>query len=195
MRLAAVLLLVCLALPAAAEAPLRPDDRARIDALDVAAGAALRQALAGGDPADVAVLADALRGAPVPVDAADLAGDWTCRTIKAGGIMPLAVYSPFRCRVTVAGKAVTFEKLTGSQRVKGAIVAEERRLLLLGAGFIAGDTPPDYAALPAEADPSASPQRVPAPGVIEMTSPRQGRILFPRPLLESVMDILVLSRP
>jgi len=193
-RLAGALLLA-LALPVAAEAPLRPGDRARIEGLDTAAGAALRQALSQGAPQDVAILVEALSGEPRETAPEALLGDWTCRTIKAGGVTPLVVYSPFRCRAQAAGDGVNFEKLTGSQRIRGAIVAEEGQLLLLGVGFVAGDTPPDYGALPAEVDPSAMPQRVPAPGVVEMTGEGGGRILFPQPMLESVLDILVLTRP
>ena len=67
-------------------------------------------------------------------------------------------------------------------------------LVLLGVGYVAGHTPPNYADLPAEIDPAATPQITAAPGVIEMTGPDHGRILFPYPMLESVMDVLVLSR-
>ena len=43
-------------------------------------------------------------------------------------------------------------------------------------------------------DPAASPQVTAAPGVVEMTGPDRGRILFPYPMLESTLDVLVLSR-
>ena len=66
--------------------------------------------------------------------------------------------------------------------------------MLLGVGYIAGDTPPAYADLPSTIDTSATPQITAAPGVIEMTAPDRGRILFPWPMLESLMDVLVLSR-
>lgn len=174
--------------------PMRAGDRDRLDRLDAAYGAALRQALAGGAPEDVATLVRALGGQPQPVAAEALLGDWTCRTIKAGGIAPLVVYDAFRCRVTGDGGALRFEKLSGSQRVAGSIHRAGDGLVLLGVGYIAGDTPPAYADLPAEIDTSATPQITAAPGVIEMTGPAAGRILFPYPMLESVMDVLVLSR-
>lgn len=191
--------LLLLAWPAAAGTlqdgtPVRADDLRRLDQIDAAAGAALRQALAGGEAGDVATLVQAVRGQPQSVPPEALAGDWTCRTIKAGGISPLVVYDPFRCRVTVQGGEVGFEKLTGSQRVRGRIHRQDDGLVLLGVGYIAGDTPPDYGALPAEIDPAATPQITAAPGVVEMTGPDRGRILFPYPMLESVMDVLVLSR-
>lgn len=173
---------------------IRADDHRRLDQLDAAFGAALRQALAGGRDEDVQRLIDALRGQPQPVEAAALAGDWSCRTIKAGGITPLVVYDVFRCRVTAEGGKVRFEKLTGSQRVAGGIHRDGDRLVLLGVGYIAGDTPPAYADLPADIDTSATPQITAAPGVIEMTGSDRGRILFPYPMLESVMDVLVISR-
>lgn len=173
---------------------VRADDRRRLDQIDAAYGAALRQALAGGEAGDVATLIEALRGQPQPVAPELLAGDWTCRTIKAGGISPLVVYDAFRCRVTVEGGEVRFDKLGGSQRVRGRLHREGESLVLLGVGYIAGDTPPAYADLPAQLDSSASPQITAAPGLVEMTGPDSGRILFPFPMLESVMDVLVLSR-
>lgn len=197
----AALAALLLALPGTAQADaladgmsVRAGDRERLDSLDAAYGAALRQALANGDATDIETLVRALEGQPRPVAAEALAGDWSCRTIKAGGITPLVVYDAFRCRISVEGDEVRFEKLTGSQRVAGGIHRDGDRLVLLGVGYIAGDTPPDYVDLPDRIDTSASPQITAAPGVVEMTGPDAGRILFPYPMLESVMDVLVLGR-
>lgn len=198
----AAILALLLSLPAAGQAaetladgtPIRVDDRQRLDRIDAAAGAALRQALAQGEGADVETLIGALRGQPQQIAPEALAGDWSCRTIKAGGLTPLVVYDSFRCRVTVDGAAVRFQKLSGSQRVAGGIHRDREGLVLLGVGYIAGDTPPAYDALPAQIDTAATPQVTAAPGIIEMTGPDRGRILFPYPMLESVMDVLVLSR-
>ena len=174
--------------------PIRSEDRHRLDQLDAAYGAAMRQALAGGAAADVGKLVHALRGAAQSVSPEALAGDWSCRVIKAGGVTPLVVYDAFRCRITVTDGGVRFDKLGGSQRVRGAIYQDDKQLVLLGVGYIAGDTPPAYGDLPPEIDTATTPQITAAPGVIEMTSADAGRIIFPYPMLESVMDVLVLSR-
>lgn len=179
----------------AEQAGLRPADRDRLDRVETALGRGLRAALAEGSAEDTATLAAALVGKPAPADPGALAGNWTCRTIKTGGPAPLVVYGEFRCRASASPDGqMTFEKLTGSQRVKGEVVTDGDRLLLVGVGYIAGDTPPGYADLPAEVDPAAAQQVLPSPGIIEMTGPDSGRILFPWPLVESDFDILVLRR-
>lgn len=172
---------------------LRADDLQRLSGLDAAYGAALREALAGGTAEDIQAVIAALSGAPAPAaTAADwLAGEWSCQKIKLGKTTPMVVYQPFTCRIGADGM---LEKLTGSQRTKGRIQAWNGQLLYAGVGFIAGDTPPDYARMPAEADPQSDPQRVPEVGVVEMVSKDRGRIILPSPYLESLMDVLVLRR-
>ncbi|WP_295045979.1 DUF4893 domain-containing protein, partial [uncultured Paracoccus sp.] len=149
-------------------------------------------AFAGGDATDVAVLAEALQGRALPPDQAMplLPGEWTCRTIKVGGLLPLTVYPSFRCRIGADG---SFDKLTGSQRTRGMIHPDGDKLIYLGVGFIAGDRPPPYADLPGF-DPAASPQRTPQVAVVQMIDRNRGRVMFPAPHLESRFDILTLSR-
>ncbi|AXC49504.1 DUF4893 domain-containing protein [Paracoccus suum] len=179
----------------AAEVTWRADDLRRLEQLDAASGQALREAFAKGAPADVADLVEALRGPADNSGAEALAGDWTCRTFKLGGDLGLVAYPPFKCRGTPAEDGVMFEKLTGSQRVRGLVQrGPDGALLLAGVGYIAGDTPPEYGALPAEIDPAASPQILAAPGVVEVTGGGSARILFPLPMVESTLDILQLSR-
>lgn len=172
---------------------LRSDDQRRLSEYHAAAGEALLGALAAGDPAELAVLTDGLAGDVLPPDQAirDMAGDWSCRMIKLGGLLPITVYSSFRCAISPDGG---FEKLTGSQRTKGNIRQEGDRLIYLGTGFVAGDTPPSYEDLPAQVDPGASPQFVPEIGLVEMVSDKKGRVMFPAPHLESRFNILLLSR-
>lgn len=187
-------LALCLALPTPgwAEPPIRADDRARIEAFDTSFGRAMHQALSGGDPADIVRLTTAMRGTAMPPMQARkaLPGEWSCQMIKLGGIAPLVVYQPFTCRIT----GNEFQKLTGSQRSKGRIYADQDRLIYLGTSYIAGDTAPDYADLPIKTDPQVMPQRLPDVGVIEAVSPKRARILFPSPHLESDLNLLYLTR-
>lgn len=199
MRKASILALVAF-LPVAAWSqqladgtPIKPDDARRLAEYDTAAGEALLDAFSDGDSADLSILTEALRGEALPPDQARalMAGDWSCRMIKMGRLLPITVYQPFRCRI---GDDGGFEKLTGSQRTKGQIHSDGNRLIYLGTGFIAGDTPPPYADLPPFPGPDAGPQRVPEVGVIEMVDSNKGRAMFPDPYLESRFNILVLSR-
>lgn len=181
--------------PATAASPvtLRPDDIARLERLDASFGNAMRQALAGGAREDVMRLTAGLAGQPLTAEqaAGRLAGDWSCQMIKLGDTTALTVYQPFQC---AAGTDGIFEKLTGSQRTKGSIFIHDGQLIYAGTGFIADDTPPPYEDLPAEVNPQATPQRMPEVGLVEMTGPDRGYILFPDPYLESQMNVMLLTR-
>lgn len=172
--------------------PIHADDTRRLAEYHAAAGEALLEAFGGGDPGDLAVLADVLQGNALPPDQARKAmvGDWSCRMIKMGRLLPITVYQPFRCRI---GSDGSLEKLTGSQRTKGRIHRDGDRLVYLGTGFIAGDRPPAYADLPPFSD-ASDPQRVPEAGLVEMVDASRGRVMFPDPYLESRFNILALSR-
>lgn len=191
----AAAILCLLPLTALAQQPgegMHAGDQQRLADYHAAAGQALLEALAGGDPADVAVLAAVLQGDPLSPDKAwaAMAGDWSCRTIKIGGLLPLTVYQPFRCRIGADG---SLEKLTGSQRTRGRVLRRDDRLIYLGTGFIAGDNPPPYADLPPFSQ-GSDPQRVPEIGVVEIVDGNKGRVMFPDPHLESRFNILALSR-
>ena len=196
------LMTAALALPAAAQQTLadgtaiRPEDAARLEALDRATGAALREALGGGTPQQAADAAEALRGAARPADRIDpkaLSGDWRCSMTKIGGISPSVTYPPFRCRITADGASLQFEKLTGSQRTSGSIHRDGDSWVYLGSSFVQGETPRSYADFPAEMDTRAS-ETLPDVGVLEMTGATTGRILFPLPYRESVLNVLTLTR-
>lgn len=185
---------LCLALapPIAAQTALRAEDTARLDNFATAAGDALLQALSGGAPADVSALTQALSGTPQIAFDETLNGDWTCRTIKLGGISPLVVYSPFKCRFGIENDGFTFEKLTGSQRTKGKITFRDGRAVYVGMGFVAGLTPPTYADLPPDFTSDGSVQTDVA--ILERISPTRARLMFPAPAVESDFDILELTR-
>lgn len=187
--LAFLLLLPGLAL---AETGLRPTDRARLEGFDASFGSAVMQALAGGAADDVAALTRALSGQPQVAFSEDLQGDWSCRTIKMGGISPLVVYTPFKCRFTVTDRGFAFEKLTGSQLTKGEITLREGRAVYTGVGYVRGETPPAYADLPEDFTSGGKVQTDVA--LFQRVGPERARLLFPSPAVESDFDILELTR-
>ncbi|WP_299838017.1 DUF4893 domain-containing protein [uncultured Paracoccus sp.] len=172
---------------------LRADDLRRLNGADRAYGAALRQAMADAAPGDLDRLLPALRGAPMPAAEALAAmpGDWSCQMMKVGGGLALTIYQPFACRADDQGG---FQKLTGSQRTKGKLFEREGRLIYVGTGYTWDREPIPYADLPEVVDGSSDVQMLPEVGVVELTGADRGRILFPDPYLESVMNVLVLRR-
>lgn len=172
---------------------LRPDDQMRLQQLDMVAGQTLRHALAAAPAQDVAVLVQALSGTGLPPEkaAAALTGNWSCRMLKLGQDLPLVVYQPFRCSIGADGH---FQKITGSQRSKGQIGMLNGQLVYVGTAYIAGDTPPAYQDLPAQVDPTGTPQVVPDVGMVEVTGPNAARIIMPLPHLESDLNLLMLTR-
>ncbi len=192
-RLAALLALLVCSGAAFAQGDLRPGDAARLDRFDASAGSALLQALSGGAPEDVAALTKALSGTAQVAFDETLAGDWSCRTMKLGGLSPLLVYTDFKCRFTIRPDgSFGFEKLTGSQRTRGTITFREGRAIYAGVGYIADEDPADYADLPADFTSDGRVQTNVA--VFERVSPSRARLMFPAPAVESDFDILELTR-
>ncbi len=140
--LAAVLCLVLATLPARADGVLQklitPEDQARLDQFDAVKEKALREARAGGAPADVKILDAAMAGTPLAVEGDfDATGKWKCRTIKMGGGLALTVYAPFKCTVSDDGSGWFLKKVSGSQRTQGRFYTEgATRMIYLGAGHI-----------------------------------------------------------
>ncbi len=192
MRLCLLPFLLLLPATSWAETTLRPADSARLDNLDAAFGNAVMQALAASEAKDVTALTRALSGEPQVAFSADLQGDWSCRTIKLGGISPLVVYSPFKCRFTATDRGFAFEKLTGSQLTRGEITLRDGRAVYAGVGYVNGETAPDYADLPEDFSSGGKVQSDVA--VFQRTSPTRARLLFPSPAVESDFDILELTR-
>ena len=195
MRLALALLL--LAAPAlAASPPLRAPDAVRLEAFDAHLGAALREAFAGGDAPALSVLAAALNGT-VAEGALDPAGDWDCRTIKLGGLVPIVAYEDFRCEVAAAGPgAWTLRKLTGSQRLEGTLATlDDGRVRFAGTAHVGARPAAAYDALPpVDQTPVEPGQTVAAVGWFEQVAPDRARLMLPAPILESRFDILWLTR-
>ncbi|GGL75093.1 DUF4893 domain-containing protein [Wenxinia marina] len=185
-------LALLLAAPATAQ-DVRPADRERLDGWLGHFGDAVKQAYAGGDPADLDQLRQAMDGEPGPLLPE---GDWACRTMKLGEILPITVYTDFRCRITAAGDGTwRLEKLTGSQRTTGTITQTDEGALYLGVGYVAGGPAVDYAGLPPDSQEPVEPGQTHAQvGWFEQTAPDEARLLLPDPILESRFDILWLTR-
>ncbi len=163
----------------------------RLWSLDTAFGEAMRQALAAGPSDDLDRLAQTMAGAAYAPEVMDITGAWSCTVMKIGGLLPLTVYAPFACQVNADG---TFDKTGGSQLTRGNMEEIDGRMVYLGVGYVAGDTPPTYADLPEVDDPDAVPQFLPQVAVVEQTGPDTARMLFPYPLVESTFDVIAMTR-
>lgn len=161
-------------------------DKERLAQFDATAAAALAEARAGGARQDLESLDAALAGSPLPLaEGYDPTGTWKCRTIKAGGTLPLTVYPWFACRISEDGAGWQFEKLTGSQRTQGMFYTlSAKRLAYLGAGSVAGEAPRRYGEDPKENQVA----------IVERRGKNRLVFLFPAPQYESKLDILVLER-
>ncbi len=189
MRLAS--LLIALALPAAAQ-DMRPQEAARLADFDAIAGVALIGALAEGSRGDVDLLQEAMAGVPLPALQTTLAGDWSCRTFKLGGLLPLVAYAAFECRITPDGARFVFEKLSGSQRTSGTIQIIDGQMIYLGVGTVNDAPQRAYADLHPAFIGNGDVQ--PQVGIVEQSGPNSARILFPAPIVESDFDVLWLTR-
>lgn len=191
LAIAGLLMLPSLSL--AQDAPaMRAQEQVRFDRFDGTAGRAIMDALAGGSRGDVDMLQAAMAGTPLPPLRTSLAGDWKCRTLKLGGLLPLTVYAQFDCKISQDGATYILEKTSGSQRVTGRISLLGDQMVLLGVGYVADATPPLYGDLP-DGD-FGDGEVQPVVGLVEQTTPNAARIMFPQPLLESNLNILFLTR-
>lgn len=176
--------------------PVRAADMIRLDALDEATGAALRQVLNVGTGSEIAQATAALKGAALPLEKLDLdslAGDWSCAMSKLGGTSAVVAYPAFRCRITADAGVIRFDKLSGSQRTSGQIHPDGDRLVYLGSTFVEGENPKAYGDFPAEVNLEGT-ETLPDVGIVEMTGPNAARILFPQPYRESLLNVMTLSR-
>jgi hypothetical protein len=161
-------------------------DKDRLARFDSILAEALAEASAGGTTEDLELLNAALAGAPLPLaEDFDPTGDWKCRTIKAGGGLPLVVYGWFKCRITDDGAGWMLEKLTGSQRTRGRFYTlSATRLAYVGAGHVAGDKARNYGDDPKENQVA----------IAERRGDDRIVLLFPAPQYESKLDVLVLEK-
>ncbi len=111
-------------------------------------------------------------------------GEYRCRLLKLGGLLPFTPYPYFRCRVHREGDAVRLTKLTGSQRQVGLVFPhDDRRQAFLGTLLLSDETRAiDYGR---DADRDVA-------GWVERVGERRWRVAFPSPRFESVMDVMEL---
>jgi len=160
-------------------------DRTRMVNYEATRKRALEEARTGGTPDELAVLEPLMAKAPQSFQGLDMTGNWQCRTIKAGGLLPLVVYGWFKCKVTDDGSGWVLEKVSGSQRTKGRFYdVDDKRLAYLGSYFASGDTPKPYGS-GKDTDQFAYTFR---------TGPKSLRMEFPGPAFESHLDIIELRR-
>lgn len=160
-------------------------DKARLANYGATRKEALAEANKGGDPKDLKVLNQVIAKPPASFQKFDMTGNWQCRTIKVGGLLPLVVYGWFKCRVTDDGSGWMLEKVSGSQRTKGRFYTEgDKRLIYLGSGYVDGDPVKPYGA-------GKETDQV---GYAFLMGPKSWRIEFPAPYYESKLDILEFKR-
>ena len=160
-------------------------DRARLEKYEDTRAQAIDIARKGGAAEDIATLDAVLAKEPVAFTDSDLTGAWRCRTIKAGGSLPLVVYGWFKCRVTDDGSGWMLEKTTGSQRTKGRFFTDsDTRLTYLGSFYVNDDAAKPYGSGP-ESD---------QVGYAFRSGEAEWRIEFPAPFYESKLDILEVRR-
>ncbi|WP_297111308.1 DUF4893 domain-containing protein [uncultured Devosia sp.] len=110
-------------------------------------------------------------------------GDYRCRTIKLGGLLPLTAYTPFAC--TISGDGTMIEKQTGSQRFSGHLLPSDGgAMFYYGALHYGDEQPMDYGA-------DAERNQV---GCLYKVSgkPARYRLELPFPRFESTHDVIEL---
>ncbi len=130
LRSSAIALAMLVALPAIAPlacavpdlTAISPFDAVRMNGLENARTRGLAEALLSESAADRELVSHLF--APGIAPQAPLPdGAYRCRTIKLGGLLPLTAYSFFDCRISGSGTKI--EKLTGSQRFSGELLASQ----------------------------------------------------------------------
>lgn len=166
---------------------LTDEDKARLANFTKTEAEALQQSLRG-NPEEVEILTAALSGKPLPMDGDfDPIGSWRCRVIKAGGdeFLPLVVYGWFKCRISDDGSGWFVEKISGSQRTTGRLYTKSAtELVFVGAGHVNDDPPNKYG--------DDSQQNMVA--VVTRRGKDKLVFMFPEPVFESKLDVMVMER-
>ena len=164
------------------------DDLNRLRHWRVAFVAALREARASGQGAQID-REGALLLPDAGFDTVALAsGHYRCRVIKLGakgsGMASFTPYPAFDCRVTDEGEVSSFEKVGGSQRPVGLIFDDgAARKIFLGTMMLGDETRPLEYGRDATRDMAGALQRI---------GDKRWRLILPYPRFESVMDVVEL---
>lgn len=105
-------------------------DRERMSQFDSSRVRALGEALLSTNANDRAILSALFTPAVEAIETMP-DGDYRCRTVKLGGLLPLTPYGYFACRVSEEGTRI--EKTSGSQRFTGTLTPTPGALFYHGA--------------------------------------------------------------
>jgi hypothetical protein len=164
-----------------AEAAIDQLDGDRMTGFEVARVRALGEAMLSESAGDRAIVAALYASGESPIDTIP-DGDYQCRTIKLGGLLPLTVYGYFDCAISGGGTVI--EKLTGSQRFKGDLAPADGGLFYWGALHYGDEAPFAY---------GADPERNQVGCLYRIEGkPVRYRLEMPFPLFESTHDVIEL---
>ncbi len=104
-------------------------------------GSTSRAAAALPEAGDVAAAHEALDAAPT---GGSVTGIWRCPHDQARRHDALCGLSWFRCRISDRGSELTFEKISGSQHMRGTLYPEGGGYVYLGASTVKGERSHDY---------------------------------------------------
>jgi hypothetical protein len=165
--------------------PLSLTDVSRFANFQENRSSAIEEAMKGGEAADRASLEKILAGKPQAIADKDLKGEWRCRTVKLGGILPLVVYGAFKCRIFEEKGALILQKTSGSQRTRGGLYRiSPDRFAYIGASTVNDDPVRKYGDA-AQEDEVA---------LLVKVGPARLRLEFPAPHYESHFDIIEFVR-
>lgn len=170
---------------------IHTNDTVRLEDADKTNAEALAEGVARAETAEerrVLSLVSSWLDAPAgPIDFDNLQGEWRCRTIKVGGILPAIAYRNFDCKMYVEARVLAFDKTSGSQRTSGLIYQDtETSAVYLGKAYYSYEKPKDYGQDGQnESDDVAR---------LKVLDDNHAILIFPAPYHESKMNILELTR-
>ncbi len=166
------------AVPEGAE--LSEADNTRMGAFETSRIRGLGEALLGTEANERAIVSALFATGTDPIKTIP-DGNYRCRTIKMGGILPLVTYNYFACTISQDGTRI--EKTSGSQRFTGTLTPSGDALFYQGALHYNNDPAMDYGDDP-EMDQVGCLYKVRDEAVY--------RLEKPYPLFESTHDVIEL---
>ncbi|MBX3561199.1 MAG: DUF4893 domain-containing protein [Sphingomonas sp.] len=120
-------------------------------------------------------------------DPAPPPGEYACRVIKIGsqsGSLDYVAYPAFRCRIRAEGTSLLFAKLTGSQRPRGRLYADQStRMIFIGTMQLGDERRAYQYGIDADRD---------MIGMMQRIGERRWRLAIPSPRFESRIDVIEL---